>query len=148
MKDKEKQIEEILTDIRKFIGYDTPYTEKKALADYLFEHYQPKLSEDSVVLSREEWKTVNKFANELEVEKEENEKRHQSEIQRLWGLITELKYKLQKERKESIEKFVKDLLAVWDDLEKWSKKYYEPHSGITPAHIKELAKQLGVEIKE
>lgn len=54
MKDKEKQIEEILTDIRKFIGYDTPYTQKKALADYLFEHYQPKLPEDSVVLSREE----------------------------------------------------------------------------------------------
>lgn len=58
MKDKEKQIEEIITDIRKFIGYDTPYTQKKALADYLFEHYQPKLPKDSVVLSKEEYEKL------------------------------------------------------------------------------------------
>ena len=50
-------------------------------------------------------------------------------------------------RKETAEKFAKDLLSVWDILEKWSEKYYEPHSGITPAHIKECAKQFDVEIE-
>ena len=55
--------EKILTDIRKFIGYDTPYTQKKALADYLFEHYQPKLPKDSVVLSKEEYEKLKNQAN-------------------------------------------------------------------------------------
>lgn len=51
--------------------------------------------------------------------------------------------------KEIVEKFAKDLLSVWDDLEKWSEEMYEPHSGITPAHIKECIKQFRAdEIKE
>lgn len=69
MKEQEKQIEEILKDIRKFIGYDTPYTQKKALADYLFEHYQPKLPENSVVLTGADYENykepIKRFANEV-----------------------------------------------------------------------------------
>ena len=127
MKDKEKQIEEMVRDLYGELYYD--------IVEHLFDYEKiakgiikkgwVKLFEDSVVLSREELHEIEENAYQV-------------------GAATGKKVG----GRESIEKFVKDLLAVWDDLEKWSKKYYEPHSGITPVHIKKFAKQFGVEIKE
>lgn len=65
MKDKEKQIEEIFNDIVEIT--DRPYyydnkghahidfADLDKLAEKLSEKYQPKLLENSVVLSKEEW---------------------------------------------------------------------------------------------
>lgn len=107
-------------------------------------YYQSKLPKDSVVLSAEEYEMlVNQYKN-LEIKYS-----NLCDNYRLCKDANEtLKQNIIITRKEAVEKFAKDLLSVWDILEKWSEKYYEPHSGITPAHIKEYAKQFGVEIKE
>ena len=105
--------------------------------------YNKILPEDSVVLSAEEYEMlVNQYKN-LEIKYS-----NLCDNYRLCKDANEtLKQNIIITRKEAVEKFAKDLLSVWDILEKWSEKYYEPHSGITPAHIKEYAKQFGVEIK-
>ena len=72
------------------------------IAQKLVEHYQPKLSEDSVVLSREEWKQIK---NSLYYSKEELEK------------------KLQRERKETAEKFAK--LIEFHSISKRDESGYE-----------------------
>ena len=136
MKDKEKQIEEILADIRKFIGYDTPYTQKKALADYLFEHYQPKLPKDSVVLSKEEYEKLKSYQDEYTKQLRDN---------RLFlDTIAVLETKLELKGKEMAEKFVnlpksKILTVVYD---------YEEIKVVELKELQELAKQCGIEIKE
>lgn len=121
MKDKEiiEEINDIISE-----EYNNGNDNWYSIAEIVYNKLFP---EDSVVLSREEWKQIK---NSLYYSKETLEK------------------KLAQASKETVEKFAKDLLSVWDDLEKWSEKYYEPHSGITPKHIKEYAKQFNVEIKE
>ena len=104
-------------------------------------YYQSKLPEDSVVISREEYEKLKgllKDANQIK----------STALEGLYMSHSDIENIVAQSSKEAVEKFAKDLLSVWDILEKWSEKYYEPHSGITPAHIKEYAKQFGVEIKE
>ncbi len=129
--DKEKQIEEMFNYLRECSnnawakGFDYAEIDNEKLRAFL-----DLFLKDSVVLSREEKDKTDKYITDL------------------CSMIDNLRDDSKKASKETAEKFAKDLLAVWDDLEKWSEKYYEPHSGITPAHIKEYAKQFGVEIKE
>ena len=73
MTDKEKQIEEIAKEIEsvKLYGIDNygrkiSHDSVLALAEELLKHYQPKLLEGSVVLSKEEWETLhNDYAKAL-----------------------------------------------------------------------------------
>jgi molecular chaperone GrpE (heat shock protein) len=115
---------------------------QKKVAIQIVEYYQSKLSEDSIVLlPKEEYEKLQTDMRRLAYQNcnltiENKNLKEDLDIEILKG-------------KEAVEKFAKDLLAIWDDLEKWSEKYYEPHSGITPAHIKECIKQFRVdEIKE
>jgi hypothetical protein len=68
MKDKEKQIEEIETIIKSNLAegsYANAFARKVAIQ--ISEHYQPKLPEDSVVLSREEFNNLEQKIADLKI---------------------------------------------------------------------------------
>lgn len=128
MKYKEKQIEEMakviddrLIEARSWLG-SMNRGEGYWIAQKLVEHYQPKLPEDSVVLSREEYEKLKTLEE---------------------GHITceDMLEFVEKARKETADKIFNDIfkLEVYDDG--WNKTYYKDH-------IEKLAKQFGVEIKE
>ena len=129
MEDKEKQIEEMVKDIQNAVNGCAKHW-AEVIAKYLTEQDYRKLPENAFILTDD---NAEELANLIITS---------PQMQSVMGDL------IKAWQKETAEKFAKDLLSIWGDLEKWSEKYYEPHSGITPAHIKERAKQFGVEIKE
>ena len=68
MKDEEKQTKEIETIIKSNLAegsFASAFAKKVAIQ--IAEHYQPKLPEDSVVLSREEWEKLLKIKEEASI---------------------------------------------------------------------------------
>lgn len=119
MKDNEKIIQEMAIIIN-------GRTETDTMAYYIALNkakkiYDMLLPEDSVVISREEWKQIK---NSLYYSKEE------------------LENKLQKERKETVEKILNETMHI-PVIEG---KFVKVDDLIDK--LKELAKQFGVEIKE
>ena len=151
MKDKE-MIEEMVEHIKRVIyntepdfnGYRVPRTVE--LAEELLKYYQPKLPEDSVVLSREEINNADYFYVK-DGELIPVEKGRGKFITMEW--YTELLMKmplgheLAKERKETAKKILNGIGDI-----KIDKTMHSPTLMIVYNKVKELAKQFGVEIKE
>ena len=140
----EKQIEEILTDIRKFIGYDTPYTQKKALADYLFEHYQPKLPKGSVVLSKEKLKEKYVLKSFYELAK----KVHEEKVEELENLINYWIENWKQANKETTEKILNELNNIIKNNEDFGRGVFGWKTEEILMLLKIYADKQGVEIKE
>ena len=131
--DKQKQIEEMAKELHDLI-LDTPFNGTEAscdkIAEELLKHYQPKIPENSVVITREEY-------DELQVGKDFDYGYHEGYKN------TEAYYenfKLPKERKETAEKFARRLKE---------KLHYDtiPESGITDERnvfesIDEICKEI------
>lgn len=117
---KQEQIEEIAKDIHRVCTacsgetFDE-YTCDKCQAKLLIKKGYRKLSEDSVVLSREEWECL-----------------HNDYAKALYNAR-------QNERKETAEKIFSELLKEFDKRKS---------CGNVDVVVYELAKSLGVEIKE
>jgi hypothetical protein len=132
MEDKEKQIEEMANckncvheDICQLRTYS--YCEEE-VKEKGCEHYQPKLPEDSVVLSREEYKLLFDIKKKFETADGD-------EITAV-SLLMWLKELTAQERKEAAEKII-DLIKTFCP----DKKFIE-----TISHI--ISERFGVEIKE
>ena len=124
--EKHKQIEEMANFIHRTEFVDISRYEEETIAKELLKHYQPKLPEDSVVLTMQEWKQIK---NSLYYSKEELEK------------------KLQKARKETAEKFLN--MIYWKAVKHIKgKNKDECFIEMSFEKLDELAKQFGVEIKE
>lgn len=134
MKDKEKQIEDVETIIKSNLAEGSfANTFARKVAIQIVEHYQPKLPEDSVVLSREEYKNLKHYENEMY--------RLQGVVDTLtnegWDILDEKEEKIRKaERKETAEKII-DLIKTFCP----DKKFVEVITRI-------IAERFGVEIKE
>ena len=148
MKDKEKQIEEMAKVMYGYICKDRPckecnyhgkskilkpYCEYYLKAQDLYEQGYRKCK-DSVVLSREQLAKYSEMYDKGWETYKQGE--HNAEV---WFQNIEIPKVKEKERKETAEKFVKEV----DDCMQSSDL-----SRIMAYRIKELAKQFGVEIKE
>jgi hypothetical protein len=133
MEDKEKQIEEMTKDLYGEIDYDVNYYSDDNYSEVNFNYIETaknilakgrvKPNKDSVVLSKEEYDDYLNLKDLLDK-----------------GYFTsENRVAIHKARKETAEKFVKEV----DDCMQGSDL-----ARIMAYRIKELAKQLGVEIKE
>lgn len=119
-----KQIEEIETIIKSNLAegsFANAFARKVAIQ--IVEHYQPKLPEDSVVLSREEYELL----------KNDLDKGNYGEFESGFSQGYE------KGSKETAEKIFSELLKEFDKRKS---------CGNADVVVYELAKQFGVEIKE
>ena len=146
MKDKENQIK---SDCEKCIHdkvcYDCLMTDKCWGKDNNCKHYQPKLPEDSVVLSKEEYE-------ELQVGKDFNYGYHNGE-NNMTAYYENIR--LPEVRKETAEKIFNTLLNCHGHFSKEHAGEYSfsldkdrQYRFVSKAFICELAKQFSVEIKE
>lgn len=120
MKDNEKQIEEMANFIHRTEFVDISRYEEETIAKELLKHYQPKLPEDSVVLTTEELKDMVKARTKC------------------------VENAIIRTRKETAEKILVELYNIRDYY--GESREYEIRIG--EEGLKELAKQFGVEIKE
>ena len=147
--EKNKQIEEMANIIHRTEFVDISGYEEEKIAEELLKYYQPKLPEDSVVLSRKEYEKIVKYLKTYE----DKLKNFPNEVNALVDMYN-------KGRKETAEKILKEQyqeckIAEQDVLKarggNKNDDYYKGFSlGMTNTkmHIQELAKQFGVEIKE
>lgn len=144
MKDKEKQIEEMaksdkdLMQLCKLLFENWDGTVIN-VAKTVLEHYQPKLPEDSVVLSREEKQEYENLVKLLIYDKPIKS--------RVYEFVKDTKYQASKETAEKYKGFIRELLTNGDDS---ITTYYGDvkYRLIREDDLQELAKQFGVEIKE
>lgn len=149
MKDKEKQIEEMANcekcvckpvcmktaDIVKeqeFLSWN------EYVKSYGCKHYQPKLPKDSVVLTREEYKELKHYENEMY--------RLQSVVDQLtnegWDILDEKEEKIRKsERKETAEKILNELVGHTFEDDGWTWT-------VSKEDIQWLADKYGIKIKD
>lgn len=102
--DKQKQIKEMANIIHRTEFVDISGYEEEKIAEELLKHYQPKIHENAVVLTREEWdkyQTTNRDWNAIYFEG------------------------IEKARKETAEKFAEKLKARFSK----SREYYEVDTG-------------------
>ena len=116
------------------------------IAEELLKYYQPKLSEDSVVLSKEEYEKLRETISDLRYDKfdlknEISEK--DNKIALLEGTIDCIKSNVGFARKETAEKIFKMLIS---ELE--SNKFLYGKRIIMEVDVENLAKKYGVEVKE
>ena len=139
MKDKEKQIKLLIKRISKIQNKgvkDIPnftniFIDNQELAEELLKYYQPKLPEDSVVLSREEYETYQNLKRDIEYSFEYNQGYTDGQI---------------KGSQETAQKFVNETMKRKQTL---MNPYTDDESECVSTYwIYELAKQCGVEIKE
>ena len=142
MKDKEKQIEEMakhiddrLIDARGYLG-SMNKGEGYWIAQKLVEHYQPKLPEDSVVLSREE---LNK--NYVQRELYEHSIKYRCLPPEFGKIVNEAKLQSRKETAEKIYSRAKAIVNATKHIVQ-GKPYLHLDA------LKEIIKSCGVEIKE
>ena len=131
MIDKEKQTEEMVKSCKNCVH--NVVCDKKLNLKYFFdnhdcEHYQPKLSKDSVVLSKEEWECLhNDYAKAL-YNARKNERKETAE-----KFIKECKkYKVKKFSPIGIDQ--RDAGVTWIEMPEWK--------------FDEFIKQFEAEIKE
>ena len=144
MKDKEKQIEktmyEVYAVLREHLYRKESEIVAKPIAEHLINNGWIKPDEDSVVLPREEYEKLHSFDLAFKILAEPNP-----------VLISAEKYEeLKQAHKETAEKFkgfIRELLTNGDDS---ITTYYGDvkYRLIREDDLQELAKQLGVEIKE
>ena len=164
MIDKEKQIEEMVNIIENafkvYFGAndlvepeDFPY-QAKDLAKELLEHYQPKLPQDSVVLSREEYERGIIQIGYIE-ELEKDKKTYQEINLKLLNKIEELELKLKQERKETVKKIIskmREMLNSCETIYEDDEYLISPNVGYlmkdVDAGLDEIEKQFSIEIKE
>lgn len=142
MKDKEKQIEEMAKIIadsctihKVYVNKHYPDRQKDmyySLAEELLKYYQPKLPEDSVVLSRDAYQVMETKIEQL-TKYAENERQLRE-------------YYCNEARKETAEKFVNETIKRKQTL---MNPYTDDESECVSTYwIYKLAKQFGVKIKE
>ena len=153
MKDKEKQIEEMakviddrLLEARGYLG-SMNKGEGYWIAQKLVEHYQPKLPEDSVVLTREEIDSAEYFYvqdGELKLIEKGRGKFITNEWYKELLMKMPLGHELAKERKETAEKILNVIhKELWDEKTPIANTFVN-----VDIKVRELVKQFGVEIKE
>ena len=151
MKDKEKQIMKLMKDkefvklVRLIENTQPFYVETIALQVY--KKYQPKLPEDSVVLSREEYERLLACEHNLNVGRESYRRMEE----RAYATIEDLKNELKQSRKETAEKFykkVRKLLKKVDIIVDGDEGLVGYEESAVDKGLTEIAKQLNVEIKE
>ena len=147
MKDKEKQIEEMakliddrILEANAWIG-SMNKGEGYWIAQELVKHYQPKLPKDSVVLSREEYEILTK---DIEHPTDEVLKKL------IVGKNMLVEKAIEDTRKEMAEKILNTEFFIFE-IENRSEEYQKGYMQAVReccSRKDELAKQLGVEIKE
>ncbi len=160
MKEREKQIEEMakadkdLIQLCKLLFENWDGTVINA-AKTVLEHYQPKIPEDSVVLSREEIDSAEYFYvqdGELKLIEKGRGKFITNEWYKELLMKMPLGHELAKERKETAEKFIKECKKY--KVKKFSPvDIYQRDTGVSWIEmpewkLDEFVKQFGVEIKE
>ena len=147
MNDREKQIEEMAEHINNMRERNAHYYAKKndkivtleafadsyAIAEELIKYYQPKLPEGSVVISKEEYESVQKlFTYDKPM------------LDRIDNFSKEIKDQARKQAvKELIEKAENKPLYICDEYDDDIVEKV-----ILLKSLKEIAKEMGVEIKE
>lgn len=113
-------------------------SESYLIAQKLVEHYQPKLPEDSVVLSRDNY-------NRLKRDSELYEARHEEKLKFFEKVYNQAS-------KETAEKIFNDIIQALEERKDKVEAFYgvaeSVGADIAIRTVKELAKQFGVEIKE
>ena len=150
---KEKQIEEMAKD---YYGYSIDLEEDcKFVAEEMYDKGHRKLTEDSVVLSREEFDKLGLVVETVQ-EYESDEKgqpilvKERKTVKKLRTDFTELlnqeirELQLAQERKETAEKIVSETKKLIESEWTINKATYENLC----SKLNELAQQFGVEIKE
>lgn len=178
MKDNEKQIEEMAKEIETTFTYAKKYIPDKyepvefevypdEIADKLYNAGYRKLPKDSVVLTKEEYKKLGLVVETIqEYETVNGELKLINEKKILKKLQTDFTDLLNQEirelqiaqaRKETVEKFARDIFnhittpEVWEKLRQlWLSKdgNFKANKHIYDLLIEPIAKQFGVEIKE
>lgn len=143
---EEKQIEEMAKDIG--ISFQLAGTTRfGAVAEELISLGWIKPDKDSVVLSKEKYKNLKHYEDEMY--------RLQGVVDTLtnegWDILDEKEEKIRKiERKETAEKFINDVLEFLKVCPNIITSSYTTYYEKVPLreYLIELAKQFGVEIKE
>ncbi len=151
MKDKEKQIEEMakiiddrLIEARDYLG-SMNKGEGYWIAQRLIEHYQPKIDKDSVVLSREEYESLQNLLT-----------KRQNVIDSYRKCIDKRNSAIKQASKETAEKIILSEIATIKNIRdacvlptpKYKEGYIDCCNGILFYLKNNISKQFGVEIKE
>lgn len=160
MRDKEKQIKLLTKRISKIQNKgvkDIPnftniFIDNQELAEEILKYYQLKLPKDSVVLSKEEYKNLKHYENEMY--------RLQGVVDTLtnegWDILDEKEEKIRKTQgKETAEKVItkiKQSLSSIETIRGDDTNKLQPEIGYSMREVDdlldELAKQFHVEIRE
>lgn len=147
LKEQEKQIEEMAVELMQAVGDWLDRSRARSIMSILLVSGWVKLSEDRVVLSKEEYESLKNEPVSIFKNYQEMVKFYGGEVRNLKAENEELKNQLTKERKEMAEKFY-DL--VKEKIEQIEKFYFDNgkigYNGLTVRELKELVKQLGVEV--
>ena len=157
--EKHKQIEEMANFIHRTEFVDISRYEEETIAKELLKHYQPKLPEDSVVLTREEFDELGLVVETVQ-EYESDEKgqpllvKERKIVKKLRTDFTELlnqeirELQLAQERKETAEKILDQIKFLVEERNGADLEDLSVDGTILEEILVELAKQFGVEIKE
>ena len=148
MKNKKKQIEEMVEHIKRVIkstepdfnGYRVPKTVE--LAEELLKYYQPKIDKDSVVMSREEYEELKQDCADIA--------EHYQEMGRFYDEKCEECDRISNETAEKIIKNILGLIYCLDfetDNKDYDEGFFDAVKTIT-SRIEHVAKLNSVEIKE
>ena len=137
MEDKENQIEEMANIIHRTEFVDISGYEEEKISEELLKHYQPKLPEDSVVLSREEKQEYENLVKLLIYDKPIKS--------RVYEVIKDIK---ERERKETAEKILDQIKFLVEERNGADIEDLSVDGTILEEILNELAKQYGVEVEK